>query len=66
MVFDKIMRTHLTQPKGAINRAPTDLLSDYFVKCIIAPYTGDGKGLRLSDIGRGACALALAGRLTLG
>jgi hypothetical protein len=32
---------------------------------LLAPSTGDGKGLRLSDIGRTACALTLAGRLTL-
>ncbi len=31
----------------------------------LAPYTGGGEGLRLSDIGRAACAFARTGRLTL-
>jgi hypothetical protein len=44
--------------------APTDGRMILFI-CIIAPHTGDGEGLRLSDICRAACALTLAGPLTL-
>jgi hypothetical protein len=32
---------------------------------LLAPYTGGGNGLRLSDFGRAACAFTFAGRLTL-